>query len=61
MTVQFKTEFFNIFNRANFTIPGVNLFVDSGGGRVEPDPTAGTITRTTTTSRQIQFALKILF
>ena len=55
--LQFKTEIFNIFNRANFGIPRMQIF---GGGGVE-DPTAGVITKTATTSRQIQFALKIVF
>ncbi len=55
--LQLKTEIFNAFNRANFGIPRMQIF---GGGGAE-DPTAGVITKTTTTSRQIQFALKILF
>ena len=60
--LQFRAEFFNIFNRANFSDPGVKLFsgtslrnARSTGG------SAGRITTTTTTSRQIQLALKILF
>ena len=57
VALQFKTEIFNIFNRANFGLPGMELF---GRGGV-PDPTAAIITKTTTTSRQIQFALKIVF
>ncbi|MCH8017500.1 MAG: hypothetical protein IH917_12835 [Acidobacteria bacterium] len=55
--LQFKTEIFNIFNRANFGAPRMQIF----GGRSTLDPTAGIITKTTTTSRQIQFALKIVF
>ncbi|MEE8462211.1 MAG: hypothetical protein V3S50_08820, partial [Acidobacteriota bacterium] len=55
--LQFKTEIFNLFNRANFGLPGMEIF---GRGGV-PDPTAGIITKSTTTSRQIQFALKIVF
>ena len=55
--LQFKAEIFNAFNRANFGIPRMQIF---GGGGAE-DATAGVITKTTTTSRQIQFALKILF
>ncbi len=56
-TLQFKTEMFNIFNRANFGAPRMQIF----GGRSTLDPAAGIITKTTTTSRQIQFALKIVF
>ena len=61
--IQFRTEIFNLFNRANFAMPG-NLEVFTG---VNPDgtgrvnPSSGIITRTTTTSRQVQLALKILF
>jgi len=56
-SIQFRTEVFNAFNRANFTLPAMNIW-DSGPVR---DSTAGEILTTTTTSRQIQFALKILF
>ena len=56
--LQFKAELFNIFNRANFSQPSTTIFDDESG---VPLPTAGTITSTSTTSRQIQFALKILF
>jgi hypothetical protein len=49
--VEFRTEFFNIFNRANFATPAHTV----GSG------TAGRITQETTTARQIQFGLKITF
>ncbi len=55
--LQFKTEVFNAFNRANFGIPIMNVI----DGRGNLDPAAGAIFSTTTTSRQIQFALKIVF
>ncbi len=56
---QFRAEFFNIFNRANFAPPldNRNIF-DSGG---HPIANAGLITSTQTPSRQIQFALKMIF
>lgn len=60
--VQFRTEIFNLFNRANFSVPDTTVFTGvnpDGTGRIST--TAGTITTTTATSRQIQFALKILF
>lgn len=61
--IQFRTEIFNLFNRANFAMPGNLVVFDGvnpdGSGRVVPN--SGIITRTTTTSRQIQLALKILF
>ena len=61
--LQFRTEIFNLFNRANFNMPANNeVFTgvnSDGSGRV--NPRSGIITNTTTTSRQIQLALKILF
>jgi len=66
---QFRVEFFNVLNHTNFATP--NPVVFSSGptqGSVAnqnvvavPSPTAGVITTTATTSRQIQFGLKLLF
>jgi hypothetical protein len=54
---QFRTEVFNIFNRANFTSPNDNrVIIDSSGN---PLPGAGAITLTNTDARLIQFALKL--
>jgi hypothetical protein len=56
---QFRAEIFNIFNRANFGSPTDNLTVfDQNGQSV---PSAGLLTSTQTTSRQIQFALKLIW
>lgn len=55
--LQFRAEFFNLFNRPNFGIPARSLFDRRGNRRSN----AGEITTTRTTSRQIQFALKFLF
>jgi hypothetical protein len=57
--VQFRAEFFNIFNRPNFVPPTDNetLFDQTGA----PVAGAGQVTRTSTTSRQIQFALKFIW
>jgi hypothetical protein len=57
--VQFRAEFFNILNHANFAIPPIasthtDIF-DFTGTRLD---TAGVITSTTTAGREIQFALK---
>jgi outer membrane receptor protein involved in Fe transport len=54
---QFRLEVFNILNHANFNPPAVGKLdiFDSTG---VPTGTAGLLTSTTTTSRQIQFALK---
>jgi hypothetical protein len=56
--LQFRAEFFNIFNRANFGIPNATVFTAAG---TATSPTAGVITSTATTSRQIQFGLKLQF
>ncbi|MBI2821405.1 MAG: TonB-dependent receptor, partial [Acidobacteria bacterium] len=56
--VQFRAEFFNLFNRANFSLPDRTVFRVASG---VPSGTAGRITSTGTTSRQIQLGLKILF
>ncbi|HVS87556.1 MAG TPA: carboxypeptidase regulatory-like domain-containing protein [Candidatus Acidoferrum sp.] len=57
--VQFRAEFFNILNRTNFSPPldNRNIF-DSAGN---PIGNAGLITSTQTPSRQIQFALKLIW
>ncbi len=57
--VQFRAEFFNILNRTNFAPPldNRNVFDSSG----HPIANAGLITSTQTPSRQIQFALKMIW
>jgi hypothetical protein len=59
--IQFRAEIFNILNHPNFAPPvqGVNTDIFDGTGA--PNPTAGLLTRTTTTAREMQFALKIIF
>ena len=56
---QFRAEFFNIVNHTNFAPPldNRNIF-DSSGSRVA---NAGLITSTQTPSRQIQFAVKLIW
>ncbi|MBZ5658929.1 MAG: TonB-dependent receptor [Acidobacteriia bacterium] len=56
---QFRAEFFNILNRANFASPTDNLAAFDQSG--EAISSVGLITTTQTTSRQIQFALKIIW
>jgi hypothetical protein len=56
--LQFRAEFFNILNRANFGTPNTVVFTSASA---VPAPTAGVITSTSTTSRQIQFGLKLLW
>jgi hypothetical protein len=55
---QFRAEVFNLLNRPNFSLPSNTLF-DANGG---PLSTAGSITSASaSTSRQIQFALKVIW
>lgn len=58
LNLQFRAEFFNILNRANFGTPNAVVFSSASS---TPAPTAGVITGTSTTSRQIQFGLKLQF
>jgi len=58
LALQFRAEFFNLLNRTNFNTPNPVVYVAANGG---PSPTAGVITSTTTTSRQIQFGLKLIW
>jgi hypothetical protein len=58
-TLQFRAEFFNLLNRANFSPP--NRIVFAGTGAAVPLPNVGQITSTATPARQIQFALRFLF
>jgi Carboxypeptidase regulatory-like domain/TonB-dependent Receptor Plug Domain len=59
--VQFRAEMFNIFNRANFAPPVTPDNTDIFLGDGTPTGVAGKLTRTTTTAREIQFALKVIF
>ena len=56
--VEFRAEFFNLFNRANFMRPiSTQIF----GSRGTPVRGTGTITQTTTTARQIQLGVRFTF
>src|SRR5579864_3605894 len=56
LSLQFRAEIFNLLNRANFNLPNAVVFTPSG-----VSPTAGAITSTSTTARQVQFGLKLLW
>jgi hypothetical protein len=56
LNLQFRAEFFNVLNHANFNAPNAIVFTPPG-----LSPTAGLVTSTSTSSRQIQFGLKLLW
>jgi hypothetical protein len=56
LSLQFRAEIFNLLNRANFNTPNLIVFTPSG-----VSGTAGAITSTSTTSRQVQFGLKMIW
>ncbi len=55
---QFRAELFNVLNHTNFATPNTVVFSSAS---LSPSPTAGVITATSTSSRQVQLGLKILF
>ena len=59
--LEFRTEAFNLLNHSNFEAPNANFrrIFDAAGNLVSN--TFGQLSRTTTTSRQIQFGLKFIF
>jgi hypothetical protein len=62
LNLQFRAEIFNLLNRANFNTP--NLIVFTPPTATNPrgvSGTAGAITSTSTSSRQVQLALKLLW
>ncbi|MGH9354763.1 MAG: hypothetical protein ACRD10_01370, partial [Terriglobia bacterium] len=59
--IQFRAEFFNVLNRANFSppsLPGNTDIFDSTGA---PTGVAGLLTSTATDNREVQFALKVVW
>ena len=62
--LEFRTEVFNLLNRANFYIPvGGRVVYTADQGRADTNPlsTAGQIDQTLGSARQMQFALKLIF
>ena len=67
-SVQFRWEVFNVFNHPNFSLPSASVYsgaaVTGANGATaaeQPLSTAALITSTATRSRQMQFALKVVF
>jgi hypothetical protein len=56
-SLQFRAEFFNVFNHPNFGLPANYLFLNP----TTRIGSAGRINTTSTSSRQVQFALKYYF
>jgi hypothetical protein len=64
VNIEFRAEFFNILNHANFNTPSLIVDVLQAAPNAtfpEQSPTAGQVTSTSTTSRQIQFGLKLFW
>ncbi|MBI4465723.1 MAG: TonB-dependent receptor, partial [Acidobacteria bacterium] len=60
--LQFRAEFFNLPNHTNFSgSSGGSVIAFTGSYPGRPNASAGRITRTSTTSRQVQFALRFSF
>jgi hypothetical protein len=55
---QFRAEFFNVLNHTNLSTPNEVVYSAATSGI---SPTAGLVTSTSTTSRQIQFGAKLQF
>jgi hypothetical protein len=56
LSLQFRAEIFNLLNRANFNTPNLIVFTPTG-----LSGTAGAISSTSTTARQVQFGVKVLW
>jgi hypothetical protein len=66
LLLQFRAEFFNLFNHPNLPAPNTGVFTQGPNGTGAVSPIAGVISplvpyETVTSSRQIQFALKLVF
>jgi hypothetical protein len=57
LNLQFRAEFFNLLNHTNFLTPNEVVYTSA----TQLSPTAGVVTATSTTSRQIQFGAKFEF
>jgi hypothetical protein len=62
LRLEFRAEIFNLLDRANFNTPNLIVFTPpTAANPTGLSGTAGAITSTSTTSRQVQFGLKLLW
>ena len=64
VSLQFRAELFNLFDRTNLGTPNAIVFVNNGTAAAPNfgvSPSAGLITTLATTPRQVQFGLKLMF
>jgi hypothetical protein len=62
LSVQFRAEIFNILDRANFNTPNLIVFTPPTATNLTGlSGTAGAISSTSTTARQVQFGIKLLW
>ncbi len=56
--LELRAEFFNLLNHTNFNTPNLIVFTQPAG---PPSPSAGVITSTSTSAREIQFGMKLIW
>jgi len=61
MDLQFRAEFFNLFNIVTMGLPSNTLQVNQQTGEILRNTGFGFISKTAGTSRQIQFSLKLIY
>ena len=59
--LRFRAEIFNLLNRANFNTPNLIVFTPPRATIPPGSRIAGAITSTSTSARQMQFGLKLLW
>ena len=59
--MQFRAEFFNVLNRANFAAPTIQTNTDIFDSLGNLNSGAGVLSSTVTDPREIQFAVKVIW
>jgi len=60
VALQFRAEFFNLFNIVTMGLPA-NIIPVTSSGQISTTPGFGEISKTAGNSRQIQFSLKLIY